>query len=107
MTFGALMEMKMYLGEDEGAEVIAKDDENSPGAIVVETLLNIRTVASLSIEGMRVKEYHDALKLDDPTLAKTNLYKGLATGVGKYARLLALSGWAFTAFSNVLPLTIF
>lgn len=82
MSFGALMEMKMYLGEDEGAEVISKDDENSPGAIVVETLLNIRTVASLSIEEMRVKEYHDALKLDDPTLAKTNLYKGLATGIG-------------------------
>ncbi len=81
MGFGAHMEMKMYMGEDEGAEA-PKPGEEGPGAIVVETLLSIRTVASLTIEKMRSKEYADALEKENPAGVKTNILKGLATGVG-------------------------
>lgn len=81
MGFGAHMEMKMYMGEDDGAEA-PKEGEDTSGGIVVETLLSIRTVASLAIESMRSKEYVDALKREDPASTKTNLKKGLASGVG-------------------------
>ena len=75
------MEMKMFMGEDEGGDG-TKIGEEGPGAIVVETLLSIRTVASLSIEKMRSKEYADALERENPAGVKTNILKGLAVGVG-------------------------
>lgn len=94
MGFGAHMEMKMYMGEDEGAEA-AEEGEGSAGAIVVETLLSIRTVASLTIERVRTKEYAAALQREDPASVKTNLLKGLATGVGFLVQLwgMALMFW--------------
>ena len=71
----------MYMGEDEGADA-PKEGEDSAGGIVVETLLSIRTVASLAIEKMRAKEYAAALQKEDPLSAKSNFMKGLATGAG-------------------------
>ena len=38
MAFGAAMEMKVYMGEDEALE---DNNEHSSGAIAVETLTNI------------------------------------------------------------------
>jgi ATP-binding cassette subfamily B (MDR/TAP) protein 1 len=94
MGFGAYMEMKMYMGEDEGADA-PEEGEDSAGAIVVETLLSIRTVASLTIEKLRTKEYSAALQREDPASVKTNLLKGLATGVGFLVQLwgMALMFW--------------
>ena len=66
MGFGAEMEMKLYLGEDEG-DSSGDVDLNSPGGIVVESLMNIRTVASLNIEQERSKQYSEALRAEDPT----------------------------------------
>lgn len=82
MAFGAHMEMKMYMGEDEGADD-PKPGEEGSGAIVVETLLSMRTVASLAIEKMRMKEYITAMNREDPAATKTNILKGLATGSGQ------------------------
>ena len=81
MSFGAYIEMKMYMGEDEGADQ-PKEGEDRSGSIVVETLLSIRTVASLAIEKMRSAEYSAALEREDPAAVKTNLLKGSATGIG-------------------------
>lgn len=80
MGFGAYLGMQVYTGEDEGSEV-QKENKDASGGIVVETLLNIRTVVSLSIEKMRSGEYITALKREDPSSVKTNLIKGLATGL--------------------------
>jgi ABC-type multidrug transport system fused ATPase/permease subunit len=94
MGFGAYMEMKMFLegGEDEHSR---DDDHNSPGGIVVETLVNIRTVASLTIEKKRSAEYSEALRNEDPTPVKTNFFKGMATGVGQFIQMwgIALMFW--------------
>lgn len=68
------MEMKMYYGEDEGDD--EKIDANSPGAIVIESVSNIRTVASLSLENERVEKYSRALEKEDPHPARTNAVKG-------------------------------
>jgi len=94
MGFGAEMEMKLYFGEDEG--VSGDDiDMNSPGGIVVETLVNIRTVASLNIEKERSEQYVKALCSEDPTPVRTNFMKGCATGIGQFIQMwgLALMFW--------------
>jgi ATP-binding cassette subfamily B (MDR/TAP) protein 1 len=83
MAFGAEMEMRMYIGEDEG---VIEEVEHSPGAIVVETLLNMRTVASLTMERTRVIEFDDALVAEDPTPLRTSVVKGSAMGLGQFSQ---------------------
>jgi ATP-binding cassette subfamily B (MDR/TAP) protein 1 len=83
LAFGAEMEMRMYMGEDEGDEV-AQPSEHSPGAIVIETLLNIRTIASLTIEEKRAQELEDALREEEPHPLRSNAFKGAATGLGQF-----------------------
>ena len=70
MGFGALMEMKTYMGE---ITTETDEDVNSPGSIVVETLLNIRTVASLNLETRRVIEFDTALVAEDPVSFRRNI----------------------------------
>jgi hypothetical protein len=69
------MEMKMYMGEDEGDD--EHIDEHSPGGIVIETVSNIRTVASLTLEERRAAEYLQALVDGDPRPIRTNAIKGM------------------------------
>lgn len=92
MAFGAEMEMRMYFGEDEG---VHKESENSPGGIVVETLLNIKTIASLTIQKLRLTEYSDALKDEDKNPVRTNIAKGAASGLGFFVQCwgMALMFW--------------
>ena len=94
MAFGAEAEMQMYMGEDEG-DANAEEDKHSAGAIVVESLLNIRTVASLSLEDSRQKEFSDALQREDPTPIKTNAIKGSTSGLGQFVQMwgIALMFW--------------
>ena len=90
MGFGAMAEMRLYYGEDE---VHGKEDENSPGGIVVETLLNMRTVASLTIEKQRSNEYKDALEKEHPDLVKSNVIRGATTGLGFATQLWCMALW--------------
>jgi ATP-binding cassette subfamily B (MDR/TAP) protein 1 len=96
MGFGAAMEMKLYMGEDE--EHTGDEDHNSPSGIVVETLVNIRTVSSLTVEELRSAEYAEALRNEDPTPIKTNFIKGIATGVGQFIQM-----WGIGAYSVFRP----
>ena len=84
MAFGAAMEMKMYMGEEEALE---DDNEHSSGAIAVETLTNIRTVASLSAEQERVQEFDTALNVEDPNSLRVNVIKGSSSGLGQFVQL--------------------
>mmetsp|Transcript_23996 Transcript_23996/g.35489 ORF Transcript_23996/g.35489 Transcript_23996/m.35489 type:complete len:1339 (+) Transcript_23996:92-4108(+) len=83
MAFGAAMEMKMYLGEDEGDKGA---DKSGSGGIVVETLLNIRTVASLTIEHIKSDEYASALQAEHTGSLKSNVLKGMASGFGQLSQ---------------------
>ena len=67
------MEMQLYYGEDEGDAT--KVDASSPGAIVIEAVSNIRTVASLSLEQERVTKYARALEQEDLYPIKTSIIK--------------------------------
>jgi len=71
------MEMQLYYGEDEGDD--AEVDANSPGAIVIESVSNIRTVASLNLEEERAAEYANALEKEDSHPLWSNMIKGMTT----------------------------
>lgn len=83
MGFGAYMEMKMYMGEDDAEDEKVELEGNS-GGIVVETLMSMRTVAALSIERMRSDEYVRAINIESPNSLKSNLLKGAASGLGVF-----------------------
>jgi len=105
LGFGAHMEMQMYTGEDDGSEERA-DNESGPGAIVVETLLNIRTVASLTIENIRFQEYANALGSEGSTGIKINALKGAAIASGYLCQMWGLAfmfwwgAWVLTKFDD-------
>lgn len=83
--------MKVIRGEDEGVE----DDMDSPGTIVVESLMNIRTVASLTIEQEKADEHKVALRKKYPSPLRTNFLAGMALGL---ADLIRLGGIALMFF---------
>jgi hypothetical protein len=69
------MEMKTYAGEDEGDE--DGRDKNSAGGIVIESLSNMRTVASLTLEEQRAAEYAQALRQTDYESPRVVVFKGM------------------------------
>lgn len=92
MSFGAEMETKMYLGEDKGDR---GQEESSPGGLAIETLSNIRTVASLTLEDERAAEYKRALAEEEFDSTWKNLVKGSASGIGQIMQMwgMALMFW--------------
>jgi ATP-binding cassette subfamily B (MDR/TAP) protein 1 len=104
MSFGAYMEMKMYIGEDAAADD-KMQGENSSGSIVVETLMSIRTVAALSIERMRSSEYERAINLESPSSLKSNAMKGFASGLGVFIQFwgIGLMFWWGGYLLNTYP----
>jgi hypothetical protein len=75
------MEMRTYLGEDDVDDKAM--DEHSPGGIVFESLSNIRTVASLTVEAERCEEYDKALQAENSRPLLNNLIKGSLSGLGQ------------------------
>merc|ERR1719352_300290 len=87
MAFGEYMQTQQMIGSDEG-DINKNAAESSEGAIVVETLLNIRTVASLSMEGARVDTYSKTLstKNSKSTLPR-NALSGVGQGLGSFFQM--------------------
>jgi ATP-binding cassette subfamily B (MDR/TAP) protein 1 len=87
MGFATAMEMKRFLGEDEGGNE-AVDGTDSPGGIIVETLLNIRTVSALTLEEQRCKDYEAALAKVDGNVMKDSFISGVLSGLS-----IAIQQW--------------
>jgi hypothetical protein len=82
------MKMKRFMG---GSNI--PDDtqgEQSPGAIAIETLSNMRTIASLTLENKRSADYAEALQLANPNPVIENLSEGAALGFGQLSLM-----WVF------------
>ncbi|KAL7540881.1 hypothetical protein ACHAXR_010450 [Thalassiosira sp. AJA248-18] len=98
MGFATALEMKRFLGEDEGGEVV-EDGKDSPDGIIVETLLNIRTVSALTMEEERFKDYEKALERAEgnviPDSAVSGLFSGLSIGIQQWVNALQFwwGGW--------------
>lgn len=81
MAFGEYMQNQQMLGSDEGdVENVAA--QSSEGAIVIETFVNIRIVAALSMEEERVQTYTKALEDKNHDSLSRNTIKGTAQGLG-------------------------
>mmetsp|Transcript_40967 Transcript_40967/g.67216 ORF Transcript_40967/g.67216 Transcript_40967/m.67216 type:complete len:237 (-) Transcript_40967:103-813(-) len=98
MGFATALEMKRFLGEDEGGEAV-EDGRDSPGGIIVETLLNIRTVSALTMEEQRFKDYEKALEKAEGNViaesAVSGMFSGLSIGIQQWTNALQFwwGGW--------------
>jgi ATP-binding cassette subfamily B (MDR/TAP) protein 1 len=100
------MEMKMYVtGEDEGDDGELLEDEHSPGGIVIESLLNIRTVASLTLEETKLLEFRKSLEAENPRPILNNFLKGSGFGLGQFFQFwgIALMIWFGAWLLNKYP----
>jgi ATP-binding cassette subfamily B (MDR/TAP) protein 1 len=73
-------------GTNESAANIIADNMNSPGGIIVETLLNIRTVSALTLENRRYNDYEDALAVHESNYRKEALKGGLTYGLSMFVQ---------------------
>jgi ATP-binding cassette subfamily B (MDR/TAP) protein 1 len=107
MGFATSLEMKQMLGEDEGSGDAGDQDElHSPGGILVETLLNIRTVAALNLQDQREKDFDRALTEAQPNFIRSCVLAGLTGGISMFiqqwinALQLWFGGWLLFTFPD-------
>eukprot|EP00980_Cylindrotheca_fusiformis_P009864 scaffold2184_cov128-Cylindrotheca_fusiformis.AAC.10 len=103
MGFAASVKAKGMLGEDIGNESGA-DGSNSPGGIIVETLLNISTVSAFTMETERFSDFQRALDTSEPNAAKDGLLQGAVSGLSMFIQqwINGLQFWfgAWVLFNN-------
>jgi ATP-binding cassette, subfamily B (MDR/TAP), member 1 len=99
MGFATSIEMASFLGTDESTDnnggAMSADGLRTPGGIVVETLLNIRTVAALTLEQQRFSDYKNALDKAEPNRFREALVKGSLSGSSAFIQqwVFALQFW--------------
>jgi ATP-binding cassette, subfamily B (MDR/TAP), member 1 len=105
MGFATSIEMNQMLGKDEGTgETKDEDNNNSPGGVLVETLLNMRTVSALTLEQQRYNDYEKALILSEPNISVVLLTTGITGGISMFiqqwinALQLWFGGWLLWKF---------
>jgi ABC-type multidrug transport system fused ATPase/permease subunit len=93
MSIGKAVEIQVMMGDEK--TIPDELPANSSGGIVVESLLNIRTVASLSIEEKRIANFEGALRRENPHPVRTNTVKGSAGGLAQIVQMwgIALMFW--------------
>lgn len=84
MGFATAIHMKAMLGTDEGDLESSKDELNSPGGVIVETLLNIRTVCALTLESRRFLDYKQALLKSEPNYKFAAFLSGVTSGLSMF-----------------------
>merc|ERR1712150_26440 len=104
MGFATSIDMKQFLGEDETTDVA--DELNSPGGIVVETLLNMRTVSALTLEEKRFSDYENAMGKSEPNYKWDSLMGGVTSGISQFiqqwinALQMWFGGWLLFNYPN-------
>jgi ATP-binding cassette, subfamily B (MDR/TAP), member 1 len=105
MGFATSLEMKKMLGEDIGEQDDA-EGLNTPGGVLVETLLNIRTVAALALEETRYDDYEKAIERAEIDSKQEALVSGLTAGavlsVQQFINALQLwfGGWLLNRYPD-------
>jgi len=111
LGFAASVRMKRMMGEDLGAD--SADELNSPGGIVVETLLNMRTVAALTLESERFMDFERALTKSEPNYRFDSFFAGAQIGIAMFiqqwvfALLIWFGGYILYNFSDDYSLSDF
>lgn len=86
MAFGRYMQNSRMRGYDEG-DIEKAAAESMEGAIVIESLVNIRVIAALSMERERVRTYTSALLGKDKNNLCENTIMGTAQGLGSFFQM--------------------
>ena len=103
MSIGQAVDYQTYMGED----VVDNQNDlpaNSSGGIMVESLMNIRTVASLTIEEDRIRAFQFALSVENPHPVRRNLVKGSTGGISQLVQMFGMAlmfwfgGWLLFRF---------
>lgn len=111
MAFATSLEMKNVFGADEGTDT--ELESNSPGGIVVETLLNMGTVSALNMEQNRLETYKEALDNVDDHYVREGLHQGVLAGLSMFlqqginALLFYIGGWIMFRFPDSFDLNDF
>jgi ATP-binding cassette, subfamily B (MDR/TAP), member 1 len=108
MGFASSVEMASYSETDTSRSDSDEESDgiNTPGGILVETLLNIRTVAALTLEKQRYSDYQNALARSEPGHARQALMSGITTGLSVliqqwvYALQLFFGAWILSEFED-------
>jgi len=104
LGWASSLEMKKTMGEDEKDE--EDEDGNSPGGVVVETLLNMGTVSALTMEDTRYQIYQNAMENADQDYVRQGLGQGalagLSMGVQQWINALQMwfGGWLIVNYSE-------
>lgn len=84
MAYASAIQMKTRVGADEGNLDASNDGTNSAGGIIVETLVNIRTVSALTLERRRFQDYKQALLMSEPNYKFAAFMSGCASGLSLF-----------------------
>ena len=104
MGFATSIEMKQMLGSDDGVD--SADELNSPGGVLVETLLNMRTVSALNLEEQRFADYERALTTSEPNHVMESFTGGVTSGLSQFIQQwinglqLWFGGWLLFTFPD-------
>jgi ATP-binding cassette, subfamily B (MDR/TAP), member 1 len=105
MAFATSMDYKRMMGEDEGIDN-QEEGRSSPGGVIVETLLNMRTVSALTLEKQRYIEYKTALIKAEPNVLLESFMAGFTSGISMFiqqwinALLFWFGGWLLVNMDN-------
>ena len=100
MGFATTLEMKNFLGENEGVES-GNDGSTTPSGIVVETLLNMGTVSALTMEEERFNIFKEALNNSDEHYIRDGFRQVRSLFTSAYCSLL------LRCFLHCSPLSFF
>eukprot|EP00980_Cylindrotheca_fusiformis_P014873 scaffold4061_cov108-Cylindrotheca_fusiformis.AAC.1 len=103
MGFATSVRSRTFRGEDLGNN--SEEGTNSPGGIIVETLLNISTVSAFTMETERFNDFQRALDDAEPNAAKDGVFVGFVNGLSVFVQqwINALQFWfgAWVLFHNL------
>jgi len=93
-SFAASLEMAQMFGTDESLGNVA-EGLSTPGGIIVETLLNVRTVAALTLEDQRFADYESALLKTEQNYVVASFTSGMTFGLSQFLQqwINALQMW--------------
>jgi ATP-binding cassette subfamily B (MDR/TAP) protein 1 len=86
MAAAVSVQHSRMMGTNEGAANNIADGMTSPGGIIVETLLNIRTVSALTLENRRFNDYENALAVHEANYRKEAFMGGLTNGLSMFVQ---------------------
>lgn len=99
MGFATSMEMNSMMGDDDDGSnttPVSPDELNSPGGILIETLLNMRTVSALTLEEQRSKDFERAtIHATQSHYVRDGCMTGFACGLSIFIQqwVIALQMW--------------